>query len=107
MRFALKKHDKPSCSISALFCVMTITLSACQTPPIRSINEKELSNRHSAFLRAYQSEIDAISEKTSKHIEQEYRKAYLSTENKQQSYDILVLSGGGAFGAFGAGFLKG
>ena len=107
MRFTLKKHNKPSGSILALFCVMTIALSACQTPPLRSINEKELANRHPAFLRSYQSELDAISEKASKRIEHEYRKASLSGENKQQTYDMLVLSGGGAFGAFGAGFLKG
>ncbi len=107
MRFALKKHNKPSGSILALFCVMTIALSACQSPPLRSINKKELANRRPAFLRTYQSELDAISAKTSKRIEDEYRKASLSGENKQQTYDMLVLSGGGAFGAFGAGFLKG
>ncbi len=86
---------------------MTIALSACQTPPLRLINEKELADRHPEFLRSYQSELDAISAKTAKRIEHEYRKASLSTENNQQSYDMLVLSGGGAFGAFGAGFLKG
>lgn len=107
MKFVLKKHNKPSGSILALFCVMTIALSACQTPPLRSISEKELANRHPAFLRTYQSELDAISAKASKRIEHEYRKASLSSENKQQSFDMLVLSGGGAFGAFGAGFLKG
>jgi len=107
MRFALKKYNKPRCSVLVLFGMITIAFSGCQTPPLRSINQKELANRQHAFLKSYQSDIEAISEKTAKRIEHEYRKSQLSSENKQQNYDVLVLSGGGAFGAFGAGFLKG
>ncbi len=90
-----------------LALLFAIILTACQTPALHSINNKELANRQQEFLRSYQSDINAISAKTFKRIEHQYRKAHLSTRNKQQNYDILVLSGGGAFGAFGAGFLKG
>ncbi len=107
MRFALKKHNIPRCSILVLFWIMAIALTGCQTPPLRSISQKELANRQHEFLKSYQSDIDAISAKTSKRLEYEYRAANLSSERKQQYYDVLVLSGGGAFGAFGAGFLKG
>jgi hypothetical protein len=40
-------------------------------------------------------------------LEFKYCRTQLAGKNEPQSYDMLVLSGGGAFGAFGAGFLKG
>lgn len=58
-------------------------------------------------MHSYQSEIDARSEKTLMRLKHEYQYALLSDNNEPQSYDMLILSGGGAFGAFGTGFLKG
>lgn len=94
-------------SVAVLLAVILIPLSACQTPPLRTISEQQLSNKHEEFLRLYQTELDSIDSRTAKRIEHEYRSANLSSENEAQSYDMLILSGGGAFGAFGAGFLKG
>ncbi len=58
-------------------------------------------------MRSYQSDIEAIQAKNSQRIEREYRRARVSSDKEPQSFDVLVLSGGGAFGAFGAGFLQG
>ncbi len=44
---------------------------------------------------------------SSGRIESEYRNALASNGTQIQSLDVLVLSGGGGFGAFGAGFLEG
>ncbi len=40
-------------------------------------------------------------------LRHEYQHALLSSSNELQSYDMLILSGGGPLGAFGTGFLKG
>lgn len=86
---------------------LLLILSGCASTPPRLISEKTLLNNHGDFLRSYQSDIDAISKRTEKRIASEYQRARLSKGKIQQSYDMLVLSGGGAFGSFGAGFLKG
>jgi hypothetical protein len=46
-----------------------------------------------------------MQQKSERRIKSEYAEEL--TSGKPQSYDILVLSGGGALGAFGAGFLDG
>jgi hypothetical protein len=86
---------------------LLLILSSCASAPPRLLSEKDLLNNHRDFLRSYQSDIDAISKKSEKRIAYEYQRARLSKGKIPQSYDMLVLSGGGAFGSFGAGFLKG
>ena len=80
--------------------------SGCQTPQ-RLISEQELLNRHEDYLRSYESELQSMETRSGERIEAEYRNALTSSGKEPQSYDVLVLSGGGAFGAFGAGFLEG
>ena len=95
------------CAKFVLSGIVLIFLSACQTPPQRTITEQELVDGRQQFMNSYQSDIDTISTRTAARMAHEYKNAQLSKNNEPQSYDILVLSGGGAFGAFGAGFLKG
>ncbi len=90
-----------------LLGVILISLSACQTPPLRSITEQELADGRQEFIRSYQTEIEEFSNNAEVRITQEYKNAQLTDNVEPQSFDMLVLSGGGAFGAFGAGFLKG
>ncbi|MDJ0835474.1 MAG: patatin-like phospholipase family protein [Acidobacteriota bacterium] len=54
------------------------------------------------FKLQYEKDIARLSAKTRARLKAEYQNPDVS-----QSYDILVLSGGGEYGAFGAGFLKG
>ena len=84
-----------------------MVLVACQSLPPRTITEQELVDRQQDFLRSYQADIDRSSDITLLRMKHEYQRALLSNNNEPQSYDMLFLSGGGAFGAFGTGFLKG
>ena len=90
-------------------CLILVTciciVSGCQTVPTRSISEMELLARQQDYLDAYQRDLDMMNEQSHTRIESEYIKAL--TGGERQSHDVLVLSGGGACGAFGAGFLEG
>jgi hypothetical protein len=101
------KYFIPNQPILVLLGVMPIFLSACQSPPLRSITEQELVGGHQEFIRSYQSDLEILSGGTIARMELERKSAQLSNDNALQVHDMLVLSGGGAFGAFGAGFLKG
>ena len=103
----MNKYYMYKCSNIIILAVVLISLSACQTPPLRSITEQELADGRQEFIRSYQSDIEKFSNKTEARMAHEYKNAQLTNDNEPQSFDILVLSGGGAFGAFGAGFLKG
>jgi hypothetical protein len=78
----------------------------CQTP-LRSISEDDLIARKATLLGAAQAEIQRFEASGERRIETEYRAALAAPGAPPQSYDVLILSGGGAFGAFGAGFLDG
>jgi hypothetical protein len=80
-----------------------VLLAACQTPK-RDMSKAELMDRYDGFVEAYSADLRASETLIQQRIETEYRAA---DSNNPQSYDVLVLSGGGAFGAFGAGFLHG
>ncbi len=94
------------CSLKFLV-IFLILLAGCQTPPIREISQSELEQGFSDYIAAYQKDLESISARTFDRIQMEYQRSLDSTETKPQSYDVLILSGGGAFGSFGIGFLEG
>ncbi|MGI9301119.1 MAG: patatin-like phospholipase family protein [Gammaproteobacteria bacterium] len=97
----------PMQGIRPLFILMLMPLAVgCQTPQ-RWISEQEILDHHAEFLRTYQADLEAMAAANTERITSEYLAARRSPENESQHHDILVLSGGGAFGAFGAGFLEG
>lgn len=77
-----------------------LMLSAC-TSPIRSMSKERLLSSKAAYTNAYNEELELASSKSRTRLSAEYQNP------EEQTYDILVLSGGGELGAFGAGFLKG
>lgn len=79
-------------------CIMM--LSAC-TSPIRSMSKERLLSSKAAYTNAYNEELELASSKSRTRLSAEYQNP------EEQTYDILMLSGGGELGAFGAGFLKG
>ena len=85
---------------TTLWIVLVVWLSSCTTP-IRSLNQQQLLAGQEAFSEKYQSDLLVMAKKSQARLASEYQ------NQDQQSYDILVLSGGGELGAFGAGFLKG
>jgi hypothetical protein len=80
--------------------------AGCQTPQ-RSISLEELIARKPDLLRAVQAEIERVDTTSERRIDAEYHADRSVPGAPRQSYDVLVLSGGGAFGSFGAGFLDG
>ncbi len=95
------------CIVSVSQLLMLMMLAGCQTPPQRSMTQEELINSQQDFLKAYQADLDNMNVKSASRLVSELQLPNSSPDSQQQTYDILVLSGGGAFGAFGAGFLKG
>ena len=85
-----------------LFVVFLSSLVLACAAPVRTLSQQELVSAYEKFVRDYEAELAVTSQKSQKRIFQEYNQS-----TPEQSYDVLVLSGGGEFGAFGAGFLKG
>lgn len=85
---------------SAILIILLICIGACSAP-IRSISQQQLVAGQSAFAEKYESELKIMAKKSQARLADEYK------NSDYQSYDILVLSGGGPLGAFGAGYLKG
>lgn len=84
--------------LSVFFILFFIV--ACAAPK-RSITYQQLISQKGEFVNKYDADLDALASKSYARLSSEY------AETENQSYDILVLSGGGVLGAFGAGFLKG
>jgi len=98
----LNKNSKSRNTTLLAYLVLIPLLIACTTPT-RQLSQHELKDAYDDYISNYQAELTALSGKSVKRLKQEYQER----TDKQQSYDILVLSGGGELGAFGAGFLKG
>ena len=79
--------------------LFSMFLMGCQAP-IRTLSQSELEANQKSFIKTYQSELTNIEKKSRARLKYEY------ATSKEQVFDILVLSGGGELGAFGAGFLR-
>jgi hypothetical protein len=77
-----------------------ILVTGCSTP-VRNLSQQQLLDGQEAFSLKYESDLAAMAKKSQAALASEYQ------ASEKQSFDILVLSGGGPLGAFGAGFLKG
>jgi len=76
-------------------------VSGCASLPVRMLSQEQVEAQFTDYVARYQQELERSAEKNHLRIYNEY------TNESEQSYDILVLSGGGPLGAFGAGFLQG
>ena len=85
-----------------LYLILSVLIASCAAPT-RELSQQEMEDAFEGYVAEYKSELVAISQKSLARLKLEDSREF---ENKQ-SYDVLVLSGGGANGAFGAGFLKG
>ena len=85
--------------------IVLVFLTTSCAAPIRSIDKADLVSNAANYASSYNAELKDIGEKSSLRIQSEYARS-LQNESTE-TYDILVLSGGGALGAFGAGFLQG
>ncbi len=97
---------RSACARVLIAAALVALGGACQTPQ-RRISVDDLMAQKSTVLREARDEIDRAEASSNRRIEAEYRAASTDPSAPAQSYDVLVLSGGGAFGAFGAGFLSG
>lgn len=89
----------------ALLLVVLIG-AACASPPQRQLSEPQLLQGQDAFVERYESDLATMEMTSEARIRQELQ-GVSDGSGPRQSYDLLILSGGGAFGAFGAGFLSG
>ncbi len=105
--FTTGGHRLRQLAAGVLAVTCLVAISGCQAPLLRMISEQQLQERQRGYLNDYESELRRMSARSAERIEAEYRRATVSNDDQSQSHDILVLSGGGAFGAFGAGFLQG
>ena len=84
--------------------ISSFFLFSCATPT-RTLSEQDLSDMSERFASDYYHDLSVISEKSYRKLTSDYLSQ--DVDGKSQQYDILVLSGGGELGAFGAGFLEG
>ena len=96
-------HLKNYTKLVSVFFILFYVASCAA--PTRTITEQDLFNKAHDYRKDYVIELDNMFAKSYTRLTTEY----LNELNgfKEQSYDILVLSGGGELGAFGAGFLDG
>ena len=72
---------------------------------LRDLGPEEFETRVDAYRLEIQSDLDALTETAFDRLEKDWQS---SLDNATQfAHDVLILSGGGAKGAFGAGFLRG
>ncbi len=84
------------------YLIFPVLIAACATPT-RELSQDELEEAFDGYVARYMTELGAIGEKSLQRLRLEAGESVAGN----QSYDVLVLSGGGELGAFGAGFLKG
>lgn len=91
---------RPVHLLAAVGCLLP---AACLLP--RPINSADLAKQREPFARKYGEDITRLGEGTRARIEGMLER--LEQGEEPETYDILCLSGGGAFGAFGVGVLTG
>jgi Patatin-like phospholipase len=85
-----------------LILTLAMLLGACSTTD-RETTREDLERVAAAFHEAQANAIREIHDRSGRRIRMEYR----DRARAPQSHDVLILSGGGPEGAFGAGFLDG
>jgi hypothetical protein len=86
-----------------IYLLSILSLLCACAAPVRTLSHQQLIDSKGDFVSNYQEDLLHIANKGIARLHQEY----VSMSDTTQSYDVLVLSGGGELGAFGAGFLKG
>jgi len=87
--------------------VMLTTALGCSTPPREQITEQALSQRQIEYLRQVE-EVGIEATRDLVHrLRQRLDDYQQGRAEKPPVLEILIISGGGDFGAFGAGFLQG
>jgi hypothetical protein len=89
-----------------LAALLSTLATSCQTPQ-RLLSQEDLLDRQQDFFESYLEELQRMELQGERRIELEYVESIEAPGSEPQSHDVLLLSGGGAFGAFGAGFLEG
>lgn len=84
-----------------VYTLLCVFLGACSAIPERRMTQSNVESSFSDYTAVYKRDLERSADKSRSRIHKEY------FDEEEQSYDILVLSGGGPLGAFGAGFLQG
>ena len=93
---------------SLLIALMFVGALACGCAVSRpTLTREELDQRKARYLEAVSGYVRGASEKVVARCVMEWRDYQAGKTSTPPTLDVLVLSGGGDYGAFGAGFLSG
>lgn len=95
-----------SCFKYLLF-VLAVLTSGCGPVLRPSLSQQELLSARATSDRLVEAEIKEFMPRLVMRAKQEYDDYVLGLNSEPPVIDVLVISGGGDWGAFGAGFLKG
>lgn len=92
----------------SLACIATgaIGLGGCVVHRAE-LSSEELERRRERYFVDVNEYVASAQEKAMHRAEREYREFKEGRTNVRSSFDVLIISGGGDYGAFGAGFLAG
>lgn len=90
-----------------LLFVLAVLVSGCGPVLRPSLSQQELLSARAASDRLVEAEIKEFMPRLVTRAKQEYDDYVLGLKSEPPVVDVLVISGGGDWGAFGAGFLKG
>lgn len=88
--------------------LITSTIIGCATTPPRAMTEQEFSERVAGHEAQALAQRDVIAQRLLRRLEYRHaRQASRGHADEPFTYDILMVSSGGQFGAFGVGVLQG
>jgi predicted acylesterase/phospholipase RssA len=90
-----------------LLFVLAVLVAGCGPALRPSLSQQELLSAREASDRLTEAEIKGFTPRLVTRAKQEYDDYALGVTSEPPVLDALVISGGGDWGAFGAGFLKG
>jgi predicted acylesterase/phospholipase RssA len=94
--------------LQAALALVVALLAACTSPPTRPQRPlPELFAAREADDAARAAELDALQQKFLTYVEAKVKAGTKGAQRARPTIDLLVVSGGGDWGAFGAGVLKG
>lgn len=93
-------------ALLTLILVTCVAAAACGAPKRPEVSADELDRLQRSYLQAVAEERLELLEIGLRRMKREWDR-HLETGGQPPVRDVLILSGGGAKGAFGAGFLKG
>ncbi len=102
----MKCVERQSCVLGLLAGVLVCAASGCAVRRAE-LSSEELERRRTNYFAETNAYLGSANQKAMERIALEYQEFAEGKADARPCFDVLVLSGGGDYGAFGAGFLDG